>query len=78
MKKLLSTLFIAGLLALAPASSASAHFVGPCDDTDGDGQPSGVEYAQHHIASGAKLGIIGQGHKPGEHQGFSECDPSSL
>lgn len=78
MKKLASTLFIAGLLALAPASAASAHFTGPCNDSDGDGMPSGQEYAQHHIAAGAHEGIIGQGHKPGSHRGFSLCDPSNL
>lgn len=76
MRKIVSTTLIAGLLLFGSAGAASAHFTGPCNDTDGDGEFSGREYAQHHIAAGAHLGIIGQGHKPGTHQGFSACNPS--
>lgn len=73
MKKIVSAALLAGALMLGSAGAASAHFVpNPCVDTDGDG-PSGQEYAQHHIAAGAHEGIIGQGHKPGVHHGFSTC-----
>ena len=44
------------------------HLAGPCN---GDG--TGREYAQHHISAFAKAGLLGQGHKPGTHRGFSVC-----
>ncbi|MFP4635449.1 MAG: hypothetical protein ACLFRD_06280 [Nitriliruptoraceae bacterium] len=79
MKRLVATMLLAcALLLLGGAAPAAAHFAGPCNDSDGDGAPSGREYAQHHIAAGARDGIIGQEHKPGSHRGFSACDPSSL
>jgi len=54
--------------------AASAQLAGPCDDSDGDGLPSGREYAQHHISAFAKAGMLGgEGHIPGSHQGFSVC-----
>jgi hypothetical protein len=49
----------------------------PCNDADGDGSPSGREYAQNHVTELAHKGMLGNGgHKPGEHHGFSACDPS--
>ena len=58
-------------------TNSSAHAAPPCNDSDGDGSPSGHEYAKHHISSLAKLGNLGNdGHKPGSHQGFSVCNPS--
>lgn len=61
-------------LALAGASAAQAP---PCNDTNGDGSPSGQEYAQFHITALAQEGMLGNGgHKPGSHRGFSACDPS--
>jgi hypothetical protein len=54
--------------------AASAHLAGPCDDSDGDGMPSGREYAEHHISAFAQAGMLGgEGHIPGSHQGFSAC-----
>lgn len=51
----------------------------PCNDADGDGKPSGREYAAHHIVPLAHAqGLGAHGHIPGSHQGFSVCDPSSL
>lgn len=76
MRRILTTMLLAGALVLGSAGAASAHFTGPCNDADGDGAFSGREYAQHHIAAGAHMGIIGQQHKPGTHQGFSACNPS--
>ncbi|WP_205855916.1 hypothetical protein, partial [Phytoactinopolyspora endophytica] len=71
MKKLVSTVFVSAALLLGSAGVASAHQAGPCNDSDGDGEFSGREYAEHHIVQGAHDGIIGQQHKPGSHQGFS-------
>ena len=52
--------------------------LGPCNDFNEDGKASGFEYAQYHIRTFAHAGILGQGHKPGTHNGFSICDPSTL
>ena len=57
------------LVAVLPAMAAP-----PCNDTNGDGSPSGREYAEHHISALAKEGGLGNdAHKPGSHQGFSIC-----
>jgi hypothetical protein len=78
-KKLAAMAFVVGALLLGSAGSAFAdHLAGPCDDSDGDGAPSGREYAEHHIVSFAHAGLLGHVHKPGDHNGFSACDPSSL
>ena len=62
---------------LSLAVPALAHSAPPCNDTDGDGQPSGQEYAEHHIVPLAQAGDLGGGgHIPGTHHGFSLCDPS--
>lgn len=62
------------LIALVAVLPAAAHSAPPCNDSDGDGSPSGREYAAHHISSLAKEGGLGNdGHKPGSHQGFSLC-----
>ena len=64
----------ASALVVAAGSGAQAP---PCNDTDGDGSPSGREYAQFHVVALAHGGLLGAGgHKPGEHHGFSLCDPS--
>lgn len=63
-----------GALALAGGSAAQAP---PCNDTNGDGSPSGQEYAHFHIVALAHEGMLGAGgHKPGQHAGFSLCNPS--
>ena len=65
---------VAGALALAGGSGAQAP---PCNDGDGDGSPSGRDYAQFHVTALAHAGMLGAGgHKPGEHHGFSLCNPS--
>jgi len=66
------------VLALALATPVLAHGAAPCNDTDADGSPSGREFAEHHIVPLATTGALGvNGHIPGDHQGFSLCDPSS-
>ena len=74
-KRVLAFGFMAGLLAAAAVPGVvSAHNAGPCNDTDGDGVPSGHDYAAHHIVAAAKAGALGNdGHKPGSHMGFSLC-----
>jgi hypothetical protein len=68
------SLLAAFALTFAASGTASAHTTGPCDDSDGDGNASGREYAEHHIVSLAKAGKLGNdGHKPGAHKGFSAC-----
>lgn len=58
------------LVMLAPAALAD-HPVGPCDALGED--PGNSGYAKHHIVPFAHLGLLGQAHKPGSHQGFSVC-----
>ena len=74
-------IFVSFLLALVLivglAPGALAQAAPPCNDTDGDGSPSGREYATHHIVVLAEGGMLGgDGHIPGSHRGFSACDPS--
>jgi hypothetical protein len=72
------TLTVAALLALGGAGASSAHNLGPCNDADEDGSPSGREYAAHHIVPLAHAGELGAGgHVPGSHRGFSLCDPAN-
>ncbi len=64
---------VMSLLAVAPAF---AHTQPPCNDANGDGSASGYEYATHHVAALAQMGMLGEGgHVPGAHHGFSLCIP---
>jgi hypothetical protein len=62
-----AALLILGLV----AGPVAAH--GPCDDINGDGSPSGMEYGQFHISSHAPHGVALGAHNPGTHMGFSLC-----
>jgi hypothetical protein len=74
---ILVPLLLALVLIVGPAPGALAQAAPPCNDTDGDGSPSGQEYATHHIVPLARAGMLGHdGHVPGSHQGFSACNPS--
>ena len=75
MKKVIIALFVIAI-AMMSVSTAFAHTAPPCNDSDGDGSPSGYEYAKHHITSMAHAGMLGHVHKPGAHRGFSVCNPS--
>ncbi len=60
------------LMAAAPAFAA--HPGPPCVPT---ADPGHSEFAKHHIVPLAQAGGLGEGgHKPGEHRGFSACNPS--
>jgi hypothetical protein len=75
MKKKLIVVSLVLLLTFALATPVFA--ASPCNDTNGDGSPSGYEYATYHIVPLATAGMLGAGgHIPGEHHGFSLCDPS--
>jgi hypothetical protein len=77
LRKWMFALMIAAPLALAGVGVSSAHNAGPCNDADGDGSPSGFEFATHHIVALAHEGELGAGgHIPGHHQGFSLCNPA--
>jgi hypothetical protein len=70
-------LLLALVFGVGPAPAALAQAAPPCNDTDGDGSPSGQEYAAHHIVPLAQGGMLGNdGHIPGSHRGFSACNPS--
>jgi hypothetical protein len=70
-------LLVALVLIVGLAPGALAQAAPPCNDTDGDGSPSGPEYAAHHIVPLAQEGMLGHdGHVPGSHRGFSACNPS--
>ncbi|MFZ5816750.1 MAG: hypothetical protein ACOY93_15875 [Bacillota bacterium] len=74
MRKVTVVVLMLMLLTLALAGTASAHTAPPCNDSNGDGSPSGQEYAWHHIRPMAQAGSLGEGgHKPGVHHGFSVC-----
>jgi hypothetical protein len=72
MRRFVIAFVAAGALAVASVVPAPAQ-AASCNDTNGDGSPSGFEYAQFHVAALAHEGLIGHVHKPGEHQGFSLC-----
>lgn len=77
MKKKLIVLSLVLLLTFALATPVLAHTAPPCNDANGDGSPSGQEYATHHIVPLATAGMLGEGgHVPGAHHGFSLCNPS--
>lgn len=77
MKRRLLLVFLVLLISMMAVVPAFAHSAPPCNDSDGDGEPSGREYAEHHIVALATEGGLGEGgHKPGSHHGFSACDPS--
>ena len=75
MKKVVLVLLVVVISMLAVSSAFAAAPLLPCNDMDGDGSPSGYEYAHGHIVALAHLGNLGQGHKPGSHMGFAACSP---
>jgi len=75
MKKLVLVLLVVVISMMAVSTAFAAEPMPPCNDMNGDGSPSGYEYAHGHIVALAKLGLLGQGHKPGSHMGFAACSP---
>lgn len=73
MRKAIAATFASLALAAMMAGAVAADTLPPCNDADGDGGPSGAEYARHHVSALAKQGMIGSEHIPGTHRGFSAC-----
>jgi hypothetical protein len=73
-KRIAAALALATMTALTVGTPAFAHQAGPCTPSD---DPGHSEFAEHHIVPFAQEGELGEGgHKPGEHRGFSACNPS--
>lgn len=74
MRKTISAALASLALLAVIAAPVAADTLSPCNDANGDGTPSGREYAAHHITQLARAGMLGGGeHTPGTHQGFSLC-----
>jgi hypothetical protein len=69
-KKLAYALAVSAVSVMSFGAPAFAHDAGPCNDS---GEPGHSDFAQHHVVP-----VVGQesDHNPGEHQGFSSCNPS--
>ena len=67
MRRRLAVIIVTVMATMSLAMGASAHNVGPCNDSGGRGNS---DYAQHHIVP-ATLGA--GAHIPGSHGGFSVC-----
>ena len=77
MNRKLLAICLSLVFVLALATPVLAESAPPCNDTDGDGFPSGREYARYHVVPMAQAGELGAGgHVPGEHMGFSFCKDS--
>ena len=63
-------LIICAGAALAVGVAAPASAVCPAMPA---GDPGRSEFARQHIVELAHAGVLGQGHKPGTHQGASDC-----
>lgn len=76
-KRILAAAVVSALMLTLMAAPAFGHQLGPCGDA---GESGNSDFAQHHIVPHAKAGTLGADpsgqHVPGEHQGFSECNPS--
>jgi hypothetical protein len=75
-KKIAYALAVSAVSVMTFSAPAFAHQAGtPCVEEDTD--PGNSEFAQHHVVPAAQEGELGEGgHKPGEHRGFSACNPS--
>lgn len=74
MRRPIAGILVAFALTLVIAAPAAADTLPPCNDADGDGSPSGRDYAAHHVRQLARAGMLGsEGHQPGAHRGFSLC-----
>lgn len=69
MRKIVAASSAGVLLALGTAAPASAL----CPAAPA-GDPGRSEFANQHIVVLAHSGVLGQGHKPGTHQGASDCE----
>jgi hypothetical protein len=76
-KKIAYALAVSVLSVMTFSAPAFGHQAGMCPEDPEDTDPGNSEFAQHHVVPAAQEGQLGEGgHKPGEHQGFSACNPS--
>ncbi len=68
MTRLIAAVCAGTVLALGGAAPAAA--LCPAGSA---GDPGRSEFAKQHIVELAHTGVLGQGHKPGTHQGASDC-----
>jgi hypothetical protein len=68
MRRLIGALCASAVVALAVAAPASAL----CPAVPA-GDPGRSEFARQHIVELAHAGVLGHEHKPGTHQGASDC-----
>jgi hypothetical protein len=69
-KKIAYALAVSVLSVMSFSAPAFGHDAGPCNDS---GEPGNSDFAKHHVVP-----AVGQesDHNPGEHRGFSTCNPS--
>ncbi len=67
---LLTVALVMAAMMVASAMPAFAHNAGPCFE---GGDPGHSEFARHHVVP-----AVGQesDHNPGQHRGYSVCNPS--
>ena len=70
-RKIIYALAVSAVSMMTFSAPVFGHDAGPCTQSD---DPGHSEYAQHHV----RPAVPETGHNPGEHRGFSTCDPSSL
>jgi hypothetical protein len=80
-KRILMVLSVAAVMAAMMLFSAPAfaHQAGPCIPANDPfaAEPGHSEFAGHHVVPLAQSGVPGADrHVPGEHSGFSFCNPS--
>ncbi len=69
-KKIAYALAVSAVSVMTFGAPAFGHDAGPCTPTN---EPGHSEYAHHHVVP-----TVGQesDHNPGEHRGYSVCNPS--
>ncbi len=71
---LLTVALVMAAMMVASAMPAFAHNAGPCFE---GGEPGHSEFARHHVVPVSQSGVPGsERHVPGEHRGYSACNPS--
>jgi hypothetical protein len=69
-KKIAYALAVSAVSVMTFSAPAFGHDAGPCTPSE---EPGHSEYAHHHVVP-----AVGQesDHYPGEHRGYSTCNPS--
>jgi hypothetical protein len=72
-KKIAYALAVSAVSVMTFSAPAFGHDAGPCHEAN---EPGHSEFARHHVVPGVAQDDPETGHNPGEHQGFSTCNPS--